>query len=167
MLNVSWTQLATNKRNMISELVRCLFWVLYKQIQSYCSFIPNVLMTDSLYLVFHGHPVKILLYCSCLCCHLFESIYLYMTLICDGFSFIYISFYARNRVGTLLTGLTLPYFVGCKMHRSALLCRILVCICHWNSSDEILYRTLIVILLIIRWQSICVLLMIKNENKNP
>ena len=64
------------------------------------------------------------MYWSCLCCHLYERIGLFMTTICGGFPLIYISLARKNRVGTFLTGLTLPYFVGCKMYKSTFPCRI-------------------------------------------
>ena len=123
-------------------------------------------MTHCLFLVSnYQHPMNILLYCSCLCCHLYESIYLFMTVLYGGFPLIYISLAHRNRVGTILTCLTLPCFVGCKMYRSTLPCRILVCILSmkqfgWNLISYAFYAYQK--LLIKCWQFIFVLLFLTS-----
>ena len=79
-------------------------------------------MTHCLMLVFHGHPVNILLYCSCLCCHLDESRGIFHD---DNLwwmsSFLYLSSHQEygwdhfNRFN---------HVAGRKMYRSTLPCRI-------------------------------------------
>jgi hypothetical protein len=65
------TVLVTNECNMISELVSTLLCTCIYSIT--VGFYANIFTTYCLHLISNDHPMNALLYCSCLCCHLYES----------------------------------------------------------------------------------------------
>ena len=99
MLNVSWTQLDTNKSNLITEIVR-VFLVLYIHFRNSVDLILTWASNEWCFILFM------------LMLSFVRNWRSFMTLSCGGFPIVYICLDTRNIFGSTIIKLALPYFVA-------------------------------------------------------